>query len=72
LTNERADRYQRASEIREALEVVQGAILESRHPSEDPRGPQKLALPRIEHPSVKNGDDLLLVGKNKGAFLLRP
>src|ERR1700730_4609019 len=71
LTKERADRYQRASEVREALEAVQGAVLQSRHPSEDPRGPRKLVLPGVEHLSVKNGDVLLLVGTNKGAFFLR-
>src|ERR1700732_4544621 len=71
LTKERADRYQRASEVREALEAVQGAVLQARHSSEETRGPRTLVLRGIEHLSVKNGDVLLLVGTNKGAFFLR-
>ena len=71
LIKERAGRYQRASEVREALEAVQGAVLQSRHPSEETRGPRTLGLRGIEHLSVKSGDVLLLVGTNKGAFFLR-
>src|SRR5882762_735782 len=71
LIKERAGRYQRASEVRAALEAVQGAVLESRHPSEETRGPRTLVLRGMEHLSVKNGDVLLLVGTNKGAFFLR-
>ena len=71
LIKERADRYQRASEVREALEAVQGALLQSRHPSEEARGPRTLVLRGMEHLKVKNGDVLLLVGTNKGAFFLR-
>src|SRR6266849_2650313 len=71
LTKERADRYQRASEVREALEAVQGAVLQTRHSSEETRGPRALVLQGMEHLSVKNGDVLLLVGTNKGAFFLR-
>src|SRR6267143_76104 len=71
LMKERAGRYQRASEVRAALEAVQGAVLQSRHPSEKTRGPRTLVLRGMEHLSVKNGDVLLLVGTNKGAFFLR-
>jgi serine/threonine protein kinase len=71
LMKERAGRYQRASEVRVALEAVQGAVLQSRHPSEEARGPRTLVLRGMEHLAVKNGDVLLLVGTNKGAFLLR-
>src|SRR5258707_11106367 len=71
LMEERAARYQRASEVRAALEAVQGAVLQSRHPSEETRGPRTLVLRGMEHLSVKNGDVLLLVGTNKGAFFLR-
>src|SRR5260221_8720447 len=71
LMKERAGRYQRASEVRAALETVQGAVLQSRRPSEDKRGPRTLVLRGMEHLSVKNGDVLLLVGTNKGAFFLR-
>jgi photosystem II stability/assembly factor-like uncharacterized protein len=68
---ERAERYQRASEVRAALEAVQGAVLQSRHPSEESRGPRTLVLRGMQHLTVKNGDVLLLVGTNKGAFLLK-
>src|SRR6266404_1546381 len=44
LMKERAGRYQRASEVRAALEAVQGAVLQSRHPSEETRGPRTLVL----------------------------
>src|SRR6266481_6109662 len=71
LMKERAGRYQRESEVRAALEAVQGAVLQSRHPSEETRGPRTLVLRGMEHLSVKNGDVLLLVGTNKGAFFLR-
>ncbi|MGB7848855.1 MAG: protein kinase [Candidatus Acidiferrum sp.] len=71
LMKERAERYQRASEVRAALEAVQGAVLQSRHPSEETRGPRTLVLRGMEHLAVKNGDVLLLIGTNKGAFLLR-
>jgi serine/threonine protein kinase/photosystem II stability/assembly factor-like uncharacterized protein len=65
------ERYQRASEVRAALESVQGATLQSRHPSEETRGPRALVLRGMEHLVVKNRDVLLLVGTNKGAFLVR-
>jgi Protein kinase domain len=71
LMKERAGRYQRASEVRAALETVQGAVLQSRQPSEATRGCGTLVLRGMEHLSVKNGDVLLLVGTNKGAFFLR-
>jgi serine/threonine protein kinase len=71
LMKERAERYQRASEVRAALEALQGAVMQSRLPSEETRGPRTLVLRGMEHLTVKNGDVLLLVGTNKGAFLLR-
>jgi len=71
LSKERLERYQRASEVRVALEAVQGAVLQSRRPSDEARGPRMLVLRGMEHLAVKNGDVLLLVGTNKGAFLLR-
>jgi serine/threonine protein kinase len=71
LMKERAERYPRASEVRAALETVQGAVLQTRHPSEETRGPRTLVLRGMEHLAVKSGDVLLLVGTNKGAFLLR-
>jgi len=45
LIKERADRYQRASEVREALEAVQGAFLQSRHPSEENAGASNARTP---------------------------
>jgi serine/threonine protein kinase/photosystem II stability/assembly factor-like uncharacterized protein len=71
LMKERIERYQRVSEVRAALEAVQGAVLQSRHPSEESRGPRTIVLRGMEHLTVKNNDVLLLVGTNKGAFLLR-
>jgi len=71
LMKERGERYQRASELRSALEALQGAALQSRRSSEETRGPLALVLRGMEHLAVKNGDVLLLVGTNKGAFLLR-
>src|SRR5207302_528206 len=71
LMKEPAERYQRASEVRAALEALQGAVLQSRHPSEETRGPRTLVLRGMEHLRAKNGDVLLLIGTNKGAFLLR-
>jgi len=72
LMKDRAERYQRASEVRAALETVQGAVWQqTRHPSEESRGPRTLVLRGMEHLAVKNGGVLLLVGTNKGAFLLR-
>jgi serine/threonine protein kinase len=71
LMKERADRYQRSSEVRAALEAVQGAVLQSRHPPEETRGLRTLVLRGMEHLFVKNGDVLLLVGTIKGAFFLR-
>jgi photosystem II stability/assembly factor-like uncharacterized protein len=71
LMKEREERYQRASELRAALEAVQGAVLESRRPAEETRGPRTVVLRGMEHLTVKNADVLLLIGTNKGAFLMR-
>ncbi|MGH9742084.1 MAG: protein kinase domain-containing protein, partial [Candidatus Acidiferrum sp.] len=71
LMKEPVERYQRANEVRAALEALQGAVLQSRHPADETRGPRTLVLRGMEHLTVKNGDVLLLVGTNKGAFLLR-
>ena len=46
-------------------------MLQSRHPSEETRGPRTLVLRGMQHLTVKNGDVLLLVGTNKGAFSSR-
>jgi serine/threonine protein kinase/photosystem II stability/assembly factor-like uncharacterized protein len=71
LMKERVERYPRANEVRAALEALQGAVLQSRHPSEETRGPRTLVLRGMEHLTVKSGDVLLLIGTTKGAFLLR-
>src|SRR5579859_1852706 len=71
LMKEPPERYQRASEVLAALEALQGAVLQTRHPKDETRGPRTLVLRGMEHLTVKNGDVLLMVGTNKGAFLLR-
>lgn len=71
LMKEPPERYQRASEVRAALEALQGAVLQTRHPKDETRGPRTLVLRGMEHLTVKSGDVLLMVGTNKGAFLLR-
>lgn len=71
LMKEPPERYQRASEVRAALEALQGAVLQTRHPKDETRGPRTLVLRGMEHLTLKNGDVLLMVGTNKGAFLLR-
>jgi serine/threonine protein kinase/photosystem II stability/assembly factor-like uncharacterized protein len=71
LMKEPPERYQRASEVRAALEALQGAVLQTRHPKDETRGPRTLVLRGMEHLTIKNGDVLIMVGTNKGAFLLR-
>jgi hypothetical protein len=71
LAKEPAQRIQRASEVRAALEALQGATIAGREPSAEARGPRTIVLRGIEHHAVRNGDVLLLVGTTKGAFLLR-
>lgn len=71
LTKDVKGRFQRASEIRAALETIQSATIVSEPRREELIGPRTLVLRGIEHIDVKNGDVLLLVGTTKGAFLLR-
>jgi serine/threonine protein kinase len=71
LTKDLRDRFQRASEIRSALETIQTAAIVSEPRREEPTGPRTIVLRGIQHIDVKNGDVLLLVGTNKGAFLAR-
>ena len=72
LAKEPAQRFQRASEVRSALETLQGATLTGREPpATDHRGPLRVVIRGIEHHRVREGDVLLLVGTTKGAFLLR-
>jgi len=71
LAKEPGQRFQRASEVRAALEALQGATLAGREPRPEGLGPRTIVLRGIEHHAVRNGDVLLLVGTTKGAFLLR-
>ncbi|HXA67693.1 MAG TPA: protein kinase [Bryobacteraceae bacterium] len=71
LAKEPAQRYQRASEVRAALEAVQSARMGAPAPATDFAGPRTTVLRGIKHVHPKNGDVLLLVGTTKGAFLLR-
>lgn len=70
LMKERTGRFQRASEVRAALETVQGAVFQGRPPEEN-RGFRTIALRGMQHLTVRRADVLLMVGTNKGAFLLR-
>lgn len=69
LTKDPALRFQRASEIRAALEVLQSASIVGR--SEPQAGPRTIYFRGIEHLAVKNGDVLVLAGTNKGLFIFR-
>ncbi len=71
LAKEPAQRYQRASEVRAALEAVQSARMAAPAPPRDFTGPRTTVLRGIKHVHPKNGDVLLLVGTTKGAFLMR-
>lgn len=69
LAKDLKDRFQRAGEIRSALETIQAAAIVSQPRREEPAGPRTLVLRGIRHLDVKNGDVLLLLGTTKGAFL---
>jgi serine/threonine protein kinase len=71
LAKDLKDRFLRASEIRSALETVQLAAIVSEPRREEPSGPRTIVLRGIQHLDVRNGDVLLLLGTNKGAFLAR-
>jgi serine/threonine protein kinase len=71
LTKDLKDRFQRASEIRSALETIQSAAIVSEPRRDEPTGPRTIVLRGIQHIDVKNGDVLLLLGTTKGAFLAR-
>ena len=70
LAKEPEQRYQRASEVRAALEAVQSSRLGAPAPPEF-TGPRTTVLRGIKHVHPKQSDVLLLVGTTKGAFLLR-
>jgi serine/threonine protein kinase/photosystem II stability/assembly factor-like uncharacterized protein len=71
LTKDLRDRFQRASDVRSALETIQSAAIVSEPRREEATGPRTLVLRGIQHLDVKNGDVLLLLGTTKGAFLAR-
>jgi serine/threonine protein kinase/photosystem II stability/assembly factor-like uncharacterized protein len=71
LAKDLKDRFQRAGEIRSALETIQSAAIVSQPRRDEPTGPRTLVLRGIQHLDVKNGDVLLLLGTTKGAFLAR-
>jgi hypothetical protein len=71
LAKDLKDRFQRAGEIRSALETIQTAAIVSAPRREEPTGPRTLVLRGIQHLEVNNGDVLLLLGTTKGAFLVR-
>jgi len=71
LAKESAVRFQRASEVRAALEAMQSASIVGQPQREDQPGPRTIVFRGVEHLAVKNGDVLLMVGTNKGLFLFR-
>jgi serine/threonine protein kinase len=71
LAKDLKDRFQRASDVRSALETIQSAAIVSEPRHEEPTGPRTIVLRGIPHLAVKNGDVLLLLGTTKGAFLVR-
>src|SRR5215471_15728398 len=71
LAKDLKDRFQRASEVRSALETIQSAAIVSEPRREEPAGPRMLVLRGIQHLDVRNGDVLLLLGTTKGAFLVK-
>src|SRR5262249_21187116 len=71
LVKEPAQRYQRASEVRAALEAVQTVSVISPNFPVDQKGPRTTVIRGIQHIQARKGDVLLLVGTTKGAFLLR-
>ncbi|MBV9339448.1 MAG: exo-alpha-sialidase [Acidobacteria bacterium] len=71
LAKEPTQRYQRASEIQAALEVLQSAAIVSTDLGGDRSGPRTTVLHSVRHLRVRKRDFLLLVGTTKGAFILR-
>jgi serine/threonine protein kinase/photosystem II stability/assembly factor-like uncharacterized protein len=71
LAKDLRDRFQRAGDIRLALETIQSAAIVSEPRREEPTGPRTIVLRGIQHLDVKNGDVLLLLGTTKGAFLAK-
>src|SRR5690242_4702887 len=64
-------RFQRAGEVRAALEALQSASIVGQPRENAPTGPRTIFFRGVQHLAVKNGDVLLSVGTNKGLFLFR-
>jgi len=72
LAKEATQRYQRAAEVQAALEAVQSAAIAFPEPAlERAAQPRTTTLHSIQHIRVRKNDLVLLVGTNKGAFILR-
>jgi serine/threonine protein kinase len=71
LAKDLKDRFQRASEVRSALEAIQSAAIVSQPRPEEFAGPRTLVSRGIQHLEFNTGDVLLFLGTTKGAFLLR-
>jgi serine/threonine protein kinase/photosystem II stability/assembly factor-like uncharacterized protein len=70
LTKQPERRYQRASEVRAALETLRTAAIVSEPPS-DQASPRTFVQRGIEHIAFRNKDIALLLGTTKGAFIVR-
>jgi photosystem II stability/assembly factor-like uncharacterized protein len=71
LAKQPAERYQRASEAKAALEAIESAAIVGAQQPSRPAGYATTVVRGIDHLRVRGGDVLLLVGTTKGAFLLR-
>jgi serine/threonine protein kinase len=71
LTKEPERRFQRAGEVRAALETIQAAAVIAQPSRREDFGPRTVVQRGIEHIAFKKNDVLLFLGTNKGAFLLR-
>lgn len=64
-------RFQRASEVRAALETLQSASSAGREQRDTNLGLRTIYFRGVEHLAVKNGDVLVMAGTNKGLFVFR-
>ncbi len=64
-------RFQRAGEVRAALEALQSASIVGQPRENAPAGPRTVFFRGVRHLAIKNGDVVLSVGTNKGLFLFR-
>jgi serine/threonine protein kinase/photosystem II stability/assembly factor-like uncharacterized protein len=72
LAKDLKDRFQRAGDIRSALETLRTAAIISEPRRDEPTpGPRTLVSRGVQHLDVRNGDVLLLLGTTKGAFLAK-